>query len=232
MTKKIGQINKILYFKMKILILIKYMIYKITFQVQRKRLQKMQDVISRNKELGEQVSQVCCTICLGEAENKIFADLACNHKFCFDCIFDWAQVTNLCPMCRQEFRQIKKIDLNKGKETYVSVKKKKQRVNNDDDEFFDEENYDVENLDETCYVCKSSENEQEMLICDDCQFHICHVNCDDEIRDGRIPQGNWFCHECRGRGSYMDMLLERNQERTTLNDQNYDEDIDSIFSQE
>lgn len=26
----------------------------------------------------------------------------------------------------------------------------------------------------------------------------CHTTCDPDIHDGLIPEGDWFCHECRG----------------------------------
>ena len=31
----------------------------------------------------------------------------------------------------------------------------------------------------------------ELLVCDECDFHICHVYCDSNIKNGKIPDGNW-----------------------------------------
>ena len=52
-------------------------------------------------------------------------------------------------------------------------------------------------VDKACYICLSDENEHELLICDKCNFKICHVECDEDILDSRIPSGDWLCHTCR-----------------------------------
>ena len=45
-----------------------------------------------------------CCICLGEVENR--GKIACEHKFCFDCIHNWSKVTNTCPICKLAFKRI------------------------------------------------------------------------------------------------------------------------------
>ncbi|RXH70291.1 hypothetical protein DVH24_007547 [Malus domestica] len=30
----------------------------------------------------------------------------CQHWFCFSCIDNWATITNLCPLCQNEFQMI------------------------------------------------------------------------------------------------------------------------------
>ncbi|KAJ0605064.1 putative transcription factor C2H2 family [Helianthus annuus] len=30
----------------------------------------------------------------------------CQHWFCFTCIDNWASITNLCPLCQNEFQTI------------------------------------------------------------------------------------------------------------------------------
>lgn len=52
-------------------------------------------------------------------------------------------------------------------------------------------------MDDTCYICKKDDNSGLMLICDDCNIHICHTYCDNSIIDGLIPEGDWLCHYCR-----------------------------------
>lgn len=46
-----------------------------------------------------------CTICLCPMTDV--ASIACMHTFCFNCILNWSKVTNLCPVCKTEFKQIK-----------------------------------------------------------------------------------------------------------------------------
>lgn len=83
-----------------------------------------------------------CTICLDSV--KIAGGLdACPHIFCFDCILQWSKVTNKCPVCNQNFKQIIEKNINpiqeeeldakgrkkcKRKPKTVRVKNKEQRV--------------------------------------------------------------------------------------------------------
>ena len=36
---------------------------------------------------------------------------SCIHVFCFDCIKDWANVTNECPYCKARFNEISKYSI-------------------------------------------------------------------------------------------------------------------------
>ena len=45
-----------------------------------------------------------CNICFEIPEDR--GTLACNHSFCFDCIFTWSKETNQCPLCRARFQTI------------------------------------------------------------------------------------------------------------------------------
>lgn len=38
------------------------------------------------------------------------AILNCQHAYCLECIKDWSQVCNLCPLCKKEFIDILHID--------------------------------------------------------------------------------------------------------------------------
>lgn len=65
---------------------------------------------------------------------------ACTHVFCFDCIKDWSDVTNECPLCKRRFNEIVKVIWNElgvavNAET-LKVEFKKQRVQ---DEEYEEE---------------------------------------------------------------------------------------------
>ena len=47
-----------------------------------------------------------CAICLEPPRPLAQLD-NCRHCFCFGCISEWAEVTNLCPLCKAQFYQIK-----------------------------------------------------------------------------------------------------------------------------
>lgn len=45
----------------------------------------------------------------GESIN-IAGVLSCRHKFCYNCIESWAKVCNTCPLCKKEFKEIKRFE--------------------------------------------------------------------------------------------------------------------------
>ena len=47
----------------------------------------------------------CCPICLGKFRDKSFSD-GCFHRFCFQCIREWAKVKSTCPLCKTPFKSI------------------------------------------------------------------------------------------------------------------------------
>ena len=81
-----------------------------------------------------------CAICLDEIKDS--ASIACVHHFCFECIKQWANVTNLCPLCKVPFSSITKknnIDLtnNNSKSNnnvVVIVEDKQQTAGNEEDD--------------------------------------------------------------------------------------------------
>ncbi|KAK1321466.1 hypothetical protein QJS10_CPA03g00880 [Acorus calamus] len=46
-----------------------------------------------------------CGICMDVVIDRGVLD-CCTHWFCFACIDNWATITNLCPLCRNEFELI------------------------------------------------------------------------------------------------------------------------------
>lgn len=79
----------------------------------------------KSKEDGEKEP---CTICLDSITDE--ASIACVHRFCFTCIKSWADVTNLCPLCKVQFSSITKV--NNKKNNVVSVEDKIQTFENPD----------------------------------------------------------------------------------------------------
>ncbi len=77
-----------------------------------------------NTEDGEEKEP--CAICLESITDE--ASIACIHRFCFTCIKSWADVTNLCPLCKLQFSSITKI--NRKKNNVVIVEDKIQTFEN------------------------------------------------------------------------------------------------------
>lgn len=66
-----------------------------------------------------------------EKITKSLGKIACVHLFCFDCIRDWSQITNSCPLCKKDFLKIEHLTIqNKLIET-LAVEPRKQRINDD-----------------------------------------------------------------------------------------------------
>lgn len=80
---------------------------------------------------NEKPEQDTCTICLDQIQEE--AAIACVHRFCFRCIKAWADVTNLCPLCKTKFSSIRKIHVQKHE--ILLVADKAQTVDYDDETF-------------------------------------------------------------------------------------------------
>lgn len=82
---------------------------------------------------GDSIENACC-ICLGDIDNKTTTDV-CPHSFCFSCIKRWSEERVTCPMCRQEFSELRH-DF-RGDGTYSSINFRNPVQENDDDSDFD-----------------------------------------------------------------------------------------------
>ncbi|KAH9605236.1 hypothetical protein KSS87_020009 [Heliosperma pusillum] len=56
-----------------------------------------------NENFGDEGER--CGICMDIVIDRGVLD-CCQHWFCFDCIDNWATITNLCPLCQNEFQLI------------------------------------------------------------------------------------------------------------------------------
>ena len=105
------------------------------------------------------------------------------HKYCFNCIIDWSNQLNKCPLCNKSF--------------YAIIKDSNSSINQ---ELVEVEEILFEtislNCDENCYVCNSNEREDKMLICDNCNFRVCHNYCLNPPINN-IPEEEWICSYCK-----------------------------------
>ena len=56
-------------------------------------------------------NEVRCPICL-QRSKKSTKPSNCKHIFCNFCIKKWSEISNKCPICRQEFQNLIKVDIH------------------------------------------------------------------------------------------------------------------------
>ena len=47
---------------------------------------------------------------------------------------------------------------------------------------------------DACYECGVGDNEDQLLVCDKCDYKICHISC---CGLTSIPSGDWICKSCK-----------------------------------
>mmetsp|Transcript_28857 Transcript_28857/g.40798 ORF Transcript_28857/g.40798 Transcript_28857/m.40798 type:complete len:380 (-) Transcript_28857:1295-2434(-) len=77
-----------------------------------------------------------CIICLCDPDPEDLAKInGCDHQFCFDCIEQWSERENTCPLCKNRFTKIDRVNKSKThkaedvkKKNSKSVKTRDQRT--------------------------------------------------------------------------------------------------------
>ncbi|KAJ8915230.1 hypothetical protein NQ315_015453 [Exocentrus adspersus] len=128
-----------------------------------------------------------CPICLISFKTQeIGTPESCDHMFCLECIQEWSKNMNTCPVDRQEYTLIlvrKNITGKVIRQVAIEKPAPQNDVNIVEDPTF-------------CEICGSSNNEDQMLLCDGCDlgFHLYCLN--PPLQE--VPGGAWFCNECSG----------------------------------
>jgi hypothetical protein len=146
-----------------------------------------------------------CSICLDEIVEKSRLD-KCEHEFCRECIDKWAEFSNTCPLCVEEFKKI--IYWQDSKQQIKRVKKRKFK--------YEEEDVDpwYENCAENCMVCNKNNDSHLLLVCDKCTYNICHTYC---AGLDMIPDEDWLCSACVGVNTRRKaMYLKASQESNNI----------------
>mmetsp|Transcript_26929 Transcript_26929/g.65379 ORF Transcript_26929/g.65379 Transcript_26929/m.65379 type:complete len:360 (+) Transcript_26929:471-1550(+) len=134
-----------------------------------------------------------CPVCIQVLKRSKRAVLeVCGHAFCFTCILPWSQLRNTCPLCCVRFRNIQRAD---GSKIIV-------------------DNINKFKPDEPCMVCYRADNDNVLLICDECD-DCYHTYCLDPPLD-KVPDGQWFCKRCSDK-KYADEIANGKQEREHKN---------------
>ncbi|XP_073687920.1 PHD and RING finger domain-containing protein 1 [Garra rufa] len=128
-----------------------------------------------------------CPICLNSFhEQPVATPESCEHYFCLDCILEWSNNANSCPVDRIVFNNILLRKCYGGKVQKTIAVKKPVKPG--------EELVDVD-LDQTsCEVCGGRDREDRLLLCDGCDAGY-HMECLTPPLDA-VPVEEWFCPEC------------------------------------
>uniref|UniRef100_A0A3B4TH32 PHD and ring finger domains 1 n=1 Tax=Seriola dumerili TaxID=41447 RepID=A0A3B4TH32_SERDU len=121
-----------------------------------------------------------CYICLSHFEQQTVASLQnCQHVFCLECILQWSQTANTCPVDRISFAFIHQRQCPGG-----AIQKKKKDAN-DEEEASDAV---------ICEECGRSDRRHRLLVCIHCDSGY-HMDClTPSLNTG--PEGDWICPEC------------------------------------
>ena len=151
----------------------------------RQQLQLLTSMPSKSK------CPICmCNISLLANTNK------CKHDFCKECLMKWSKESaNVCPICKIRFNKVI-IHLNNQK---VEIPVKYKSINLSRDPFYSEyypydSDGDSLSTDSGCYVCDRNDDHENLLVCDSCEFYLCHYYCDNL---SSIPDNDWICIYCR-----------------------------------
>nr|GEV38919.1 TNF receptor-associated factor [Tanacetum cinerariifolium] len=152
-----------------------------------------------------------CGICMDVVVDRGVLD-CCQHWFCFSCIDNWASITNLCPLCQNEFQLITCVPVY---DTIGGVQPDDGSARDDDDEDWSVEGdnntlsfpsyYIDENAvscleGDNCKIRRHSANIEEdpdldtSIACDSCDLWY-HAICVGFNADGSC-ETSWLCPRC------------------------------------
>lgn len=150
-----------------------------------------------------------CGICMDVVIDRGVLD-CCQHWFCFACIDNWATITNLCPLCQNEFQLITCVPVY---DTIGSSKIDEDSFSGDDDWCIEGKNNTLSfpsyYIDENSVICldgdgckvrngsatiKEDSNLDTSIACDSCDmwYHAFCVGFDPE----NTSENTWFCPRC------------------------------------
>ncbi|XP_028242672.1 uncharacterized protein At4g10930-like isoform X1 [Glycine soja] len=168
-----------------------------------------QDAFYANDNDDAAVEGERCGICMDMVIDRGLLD-CCQHWFCFVCIDNWATITNLCPLCQNEFQLITCVPV------YDTIGNNKV----EDDSFFRDDDWSIEEknntlsfpsyyIDENAVICLDGdgckvrnglatiEGDSDLdtsIACDSCDiwYHAFCVGFDTE----GTSDSTWLCPRC------------------------------------
>ena len=165
-----------------------------TINIYNVKLKKKRKLIKPKEtdELNKKVKN--CPICYELITDEVSLD-NCSHTYCLKCIRELSKLDSKCPLCKKRYFILTYKD---GNHT-IKEKIKKRNYSETIIDYIEEEDYlqensDAEDVDETCLICKKSDNKNVLMICDICNYNITHTYCDNL---DKVPEGEWRCLLCR-----------------------------------
>ncbi|KAK6935532.1 Zinc finger, RING-type [Dillenia turbinata] len=150
-----------------------------------------------------------CGICMDVIIDRGLLD-CCQHWFCFSCIDNWATITNLCPLCQNEFQLVTCIPVY---DTIGSNKADDDSVSRDNDWYVEGKNNTLSfpsyYIDENAVTCldgadckirngsvriEEDSNFDMSIACDSCDIWY-HALCVGFDPDG-TAESSWLCPRC------------------------------------
>lgn len=146
---------------------------------------------------SEDESVTLCVICRDEeiGEDQ-WGDTGgcCSHRFHFECIREWAAVTNKCPLCNVGFKELVRRNASGVELERTEVQERRQRYEPTEDDLL-ADGFVAAELDALCNVCGGGDADHLLLLCDGMCGTACHTYC---IGLSGVPDGDWFCAACEG----------------------------------
>ncbi|KAK0753237.1 hypothetical protein B0T18DRAFT_9747 [Schizothecium vesticola] len=116
----------------------------------------------------------------------------CGHVLHNNCLREWSEKANSCPICRQTFNLVHVYDKVGGKLLSSREVEDKKQVAEFDLQIWLDENPDEEEIQIPCPICNLADQEDVLLLCDACDTPY-HTHC---IGLDSVPRGSWYCMEC------------------------------------
>merc|ERR1712154_79009 len=117
---------------------------------------------SSESDSGGEESEKCPICLIKLRQQDMGTPEGCDHCFCLECIMEWSQTTNTCPLDRQVFKIILARHGRDGevfRQIPVAPRRQQQQEEEEEDE------------DPTfCEVCGQSDREDRLLLCDGCDL--------------------------------------------------------------
>ncbi|KAF1334881.1 Phd and ring finger domain-containing protein 1, partial [Globisporangium splendens] len=115
---------------------------------------------------------------------------SCEHKFHFECIVTWSKVTNLCPLCKQKFNTVARVDANGSVIHTEEIEDAKQVFRPDPQDHDIAAQLRLVN-EARCETCGRGDDEHVLLMCEARGCPVSnHTYC---IGLSEVPASSWYC---------------------------------------
>lgn len=89
--------------------------------------------LKKDPDAGLDADEGTCCICMEKPDHDQIASIdGCDHHFCFECIEQWSERENTCPLCKNRFTKIQRLHQSKRQKgdpkNSKKVKKRDQRA--------------------------------------------------------------------------------------------------------